>query len=88
VSGDYWFVHAGVRRGIPLEQQEVRDLLWIRSGFADRDEPGESVVVHGHTPVEEPALGRYRINLDTGAVFTNRVTCLVLEGDERRLLAS
>jgi serine/threonine protein phosphatase 1 len=88
VSGDYWFVHAGVRRGIPLEQQEVRDLLWIRSGFADRDEPGESVVVHGHTPVEEPALGRYRINLDTGAVFTNRVACLVLEGDERRLLAS
>jgi serine/threonine protein phosphatase 1 len=87
VSGDYWFVHAGVRRGVALAEQAERDLLWIRGGFADRDEPGESVVVHGHTPVEEPTLGRYRINLDTGAVYSNRLTCLVLEGDQRRLLA-
>jgi len=62
------------------------NLLRIRSGFADRDPPFEKVVVHGHTPVGEPYFGRYRINLDTGAYSTGRLTCLVPEGDERRLL--
>lgn len=86
VSGDYLFVHAGVRLGRPLAEQEPADLLWIRRGFSDGDAPFEKVVVHGHTPVEEPFFGTYRINLDTGAYFSGRLTCLVLEGDRRRLL--
>ena len=86
VSGDYFFVHAGVRLGVGIEGQVARDLLWIRDGFADGDEPFEKVVVHGHTPVDQPYLGRYRINLDTGAYFTNRLSCLVLEGTSVRLL--
>lgn len=84
--GDYFFVHAGVRPGVALSQQTERDLLWIRSGFADRDEPFEKVVVHGHTPTKAPFNGRHRINLDTGAYATGRLTCLVLEGEERRFL--
>jgi serine/threonine protein phosphatase 1 len=86
VSGDYFFVHAGVRPEVGIERQAVRDLLWIRKGFADRDRPFEKVVVHGHTPVNQPYLGRYRINLDTGAYLTNRLSCLVLEGTDIRPL--
>ena len=32
--GDYFFVHAGVRPGIPLAKQREEDLLWIRGGFS------------------------------------------------------
>jgi serine/threonine protein phosphatase 1 len=66
--------------------QKPSDLLWIRNGFADRDDEFERIVVHGHTPVAEPYLGKYRINLDTGAYLTNRLSCLVLETRERRIL--
>ncbi|HVZ14736.1 MAG TPA: metallophosphoesterase [Bauldia sp.] len=85
-AGDYFFAHAGVRSGIALDDQEPTDLLWIRSSFADDDPPCEKVVVHGHTPIEQPFVGRFRINLDTGAVFTGQLTCLVLAGESRRLL--
>lgn len=86
LSGDYLFVHAGVRLGRSLAGQDAADLLWIRNGFSDRDLPFEKMVVHGHTPIQAPFLGLHRINLDTGAYFSGRLTCLVLEDDTRRLL--
>jgi serine/threonine protein phosphatase 1 len=82
----YFFAHAGARPATRLGQQTDDDLLWIRNGFADRDEAFEKIVVHGHTVVEKPYFGEYRVNLDTGAYFSNRLTCLMLEGDERRLI--
>ena len=85
-EGDYVFVHAGIRPGIPLEQQREADLLWIRDGFADRDPRFSKVVVHGHTPVEKPEVLRFRINLDTGAYATGRLTCIVLQDSEHRFL--
>jgi serine/threonine protein phosphatase 1 len=84
--GGYFFVHAGARPGVPLGAQKEEDLLWIREGFVDRDAPFEKLVVHGHTAVDQPYFGTYRINLDTGAYFTDRLSCLVVEGAERRLL--
>ena len=82
----HFFVHAGARPGISLDNQSSEDLLWIRDGFADDDHPFEKIVVHGHTPVEKPYFGKYRINLDTQAYFTNRVSCLVLEKGSMRML--
>ena len=84
--GGYFFAHAGARPGRPLQEQEEADLLWIREGFADRDAPFEKMVIHGHTPVDQPYLGKYRVNLDVGGLVTNRVAVLVLEGTGRRLL--
>lgn len=86
IVGDYFFAHAGARPGISLASQEERDLLWIRKGFSDRDEPFEKFVVHGHTVGMEPFLGNHRINLDTGAYATGRLTCIALEADARRLM--
>jgi len=77
--GDYFFVHAGVRPGLPLDMQSESDLLWIRDDFLDSDEDFGKVVVHGHTPVSEPEIRSNRINIDTGAYATGRLTCLVLE---------
>ncbi len=80
--GDYFFVHAGVRPGALLSRQREDDLLWIRDDFLNYEGPFEKIIVHGHTPVKEPDVRRNRINLDTGAYATGRLSCLRLERDE------
>jgi len=80
VCGDFLFVHAGVRFGIPLAEQREADLLWIRNEFLDADEKFEKFIVHGHTPVREPDLRRNRINIDTGAYATGNLTLLTIQG--------
>jgi serine/threonine protein phosphatase 1 len=79
--GDFFFVHAGVRPGIPLQRQSQRDLLWIRDDFLLHGEDFGRVVVHGHTPIYKPDIRSNRINIDTGAYATGQLTCLVLEGN-------
>lgn len=78
--GPYVFVHAGIRPDVPMEEQSARDLLWIRRDFLDAEQPLGAIVVHGHTPVPEPDFRPYRINIDTGAYMTNRLTCLKIDG--------
>ena len=80
VCGDFFFVHAGVRPGIPLKEQREADLLWIRNEFLDSDEDFGKFIVHGHTPVREPDLRPNRINIDTGAYATGNLTLLTIQG--------
>lgn len=84
--GDYFFVHAGVRPGVPLERQSEDDLLWIRDEFLESTSSFGKVVVHGHTPREDVVFRTNRIGVDTGAYVTGVLTCVVLEGASRRLL--
>jgi len=86
--GDYLFCHAGVRPGRPLDRQTAEDLYWIREPFLSWRGAFGAVVVHGHTVVERPELRANRIGIDTGAVWTGRLTCLVLEGDRRRFITT
>jgi serine/threonine protein phosphatase 1 len=79
--GGFFFVHAGVRPGIALARQAQEDLLSIRDDFLLYEEAYEKVVVHGHTPVVKPDVRANRINIDTGAYATGRLTCLMLERD-------
>jgi serine/threonine protein phosphatase 1 len=78
--GDYLFVHAGIRPGVPLEHQVQDDLIWIRNEFLQSTADHGWMVVHGHTPVPHPEVCSNRINIDTGAVFSGTLTCLMLEG--------
>jgi serine/threonine protein phosphatase 1 len=80
-EGGYLFVHAGVRPGVPLEQQQREDLLRMRQPFLYSEMSFGAVVVHGHTPVKDPVVRHNRIAIDTGAVFGGKMTCVVLEGD-------
>jgi serine/threonine protein phosphatase 1 len=84
--GDYVFVHAGVRPGVPLHEQEERDLLWIREEFLQNDRAMDKMVVHGHTPVEQPSLAPGRIGIDTGAYATGILTALKLHGEHQVFL--
>ena len=88
VEGDYLFVHAGILPGRPLREQKREDLLWIREEFLSSTADHGYCVVHGHSIVDEPDERRNRIAIDTGAYFSNRLTCLVLEGEGRRFLQS
>jgi serine/threonine protein phosphatase 1 len=80
-EGGYFFVHGGIRPGVPLEQQAREDLLRMRQPFLYSELDFGAVVVHGHTPVKEPVVRHNRVAIDTGAVFGGKMTCLVLEGE-------
>lgn len=81
-EGDYFFVHAGVRPGVPLDRQSDEDLLWIRDAFLRSDAEFGKIVVHGHTIVDRPDVQRNRIGIDTGAYVTGKLTALVIEGTD------
>jgi serine/threonine protein phosphatase 1 len=84
--GDFFFVHAGVRPGIPLAKQKEEDLLWIRDDFLVCEDDFSKIIVHGHTPVRQPDIRPNRINIDTGAYMTGQLTCLRLEDEEIGLI--
>ncbi|MCW1382955.1 serine/threonine protein phosphatase [Novosphingobium sp. KCTC 2891] len=86
--GDYLFVHAGIRPGVPLEEQQVSDLRWIRREFIQDRSPRDFVVVHGHTITDEPEMMPLRIGVDTGAYASGRLTAIALEGRDRWLLVA
>jgi len=89
VEGDYLFVHAGVRPGVPLADQTREDLIWIREPFLGSTADHGHVVVHGHTihpDIGSPDLRPNRIGVDTGAYLSGHLTCVVLDGTERRFL--
>jgi serine/threonine protein phosphatase 1 len=73
------FVHAGLRPGFPIEAQDEEDLMWIRNEFLWHMGPHESLIVHGHTPVEEPTHYGNRINIDCGAGWGHDIVPIVLD---------
>jgi serine/threonine protein phosphatase 1 len=87
-EGGYAFIHAGIRPGIPLENQARDDLLRSRQPFLYSEADFGAVVVHGHTPVKAPVVRHNRIAIDTGAVFGGRMTCAVLEADRLGFLTA
>jgi serine/threonine protein phosphatase 1 len=77
--GDFFFAHAGVKPGVELSRQKDSDLLWIRDDFLCSNVDFGKIVVHGHTPTHEIEVASNRINIDTGAFATGRLTSLVIE---------
>jgi serine/threonine protein phosphatase 1 len=84
--GDYLFVHAGIRPGVPIEEQDEQDLMWIREEFLSSDVWSGKVIVHGHTPLRAPVRTANRISVDTGAYFSGDLSCAVLEGTDCHFL--
>jgi serine/threonine protein phosphatase 1 len=79
--GDFFFAHAGVKPNVELSRQKENDLLWIRGEFLSSKDDFGKIVVHGHTPTREIEVRPNRINIDTGAFATGRLTCLAIEGE-------
>ena len=88
IEGDYLFVHAGIRPGVALADQEDVDLLSIRGEFLESNADHGKIVVHGHSIVDQPESHSNRIAIDTGAFATGRLTCLVLQETEQNFLTT
>ncbi len=88
IAGDYLFVHAGLRPGVDLEAQSVRDMLWIRDEFLEDGTLFPQMVVHGHTPMDAVHHDERRIGLDTGAFLTGRLTAVRLTGTDVAFLST
>jgi serine/threonine protein phosphatase 1 len=86
--GDYLFVHAGIRPGIGLADQDVRDLRWIRDPFLESTEDHGMIVVHGHTIVPQHEEHGNRIAIDTGAFRSGILTAIAIEDDQRWYIAT
>lgn len=84
--GDFYFCHAGIRPGVALDAQSPQDLIWIRETFLDYPHLHPKVIVHGHTPHSEPEILANRVNIDTLAYHSGRLTALEIDGTEKRLL--
>jgi serine/threonine protein phosphatase 1 len=82
IEGPYFFCHAGVNPNKPLDQQDEEDLIWIREPFLHSKKDFGKIVVHGHTVSQKPTLLPNQIGVDTGAVFTDHLTCVVLTEKE------
>ncbi|HEY0148199.1 MAG TPA: metallophosphoesterase [Allosphingosinicella sp.] len=86
--GDYLFVHAGIRPGVGIEQQDRYDLRWIRDPFLSDTKEHGVMVVHGHTIVPQVEERPNRIAIDTGAYHSGVLTALAIEDDQRWYLST
>ncbi|MCT2580675.1 MAG: serine/threonine protein phosphatase [Mesorhizobium sp.] len=84
--GDFFFCHAGIRPGVPLESQNEQDLIWIRDVFHNYPGLYPKVIVHGHTPVPDVDVMANRVNLDTLAWQAGTLSALAVDGAEKRIL--
>ncbi|MDX8452365.1 metallophosphoesterase [Mesorhizobium sp. VK9D] len=84
--GDFFFCHAGVRPGVPLDHQNQQDLIWIRDAFHDHSGLFSKVIVHGHTPVAEADVQANRVNVDTLAWKSGTLSALAVTGGDKRIL--
>ena len=85
---DVFFTHAGIRPGIPLDQQAEDDLLWIRREFHDDPRDHGALIVHGHTPVDTVEHHGNRLNIDTGAAWGRDLSTVVIDAGEVFLLTN
>jgi serine/threonine protein phosphatase 1 len=85
-AGDFFFCHAGIRPGVPLARQDPDDLAWIRHEFLNFSGLHPKVVVHGHTPAPQVEVRPNRINVDTRAFETGRLSAVAIDRDERWFL--
>jgi len=85
-AGTCAFVHAGIRPGVPLQDQLETDLVWIREPFLSVTESHGPLIVHGHTALDKATRYGNRLNLDSGAAYGGPLSAVVIEGHEAALL--
>jgi serine/threonine protein phosphatase 1 len=80
LRGEVLFVHAGIRPGVPLDQQTEDDLVWIRDAFLMEPASHGPLVIHGHTAIDTPTHYGNRVNIDSSAAYGGPLTAIVIEG--------
>ncbi len=79
IVDDFICVHAGLNPLRDLDAQNDGDVFWIRDEFLHNIHPFKKTVVFGHTPHREVVHHLpYKVGIDTGLVFGNKLSCLEL----------
>ncbi len=86
-TDDVLFVHAGIRPGVALDAQDPMDLMWIRQEFHNDTRDHGPLIIHGHTPVEDPTHYGNRVNLDTGTGNGYDLVIAVVRGRDVSVLS-
>ncbi|MBX7137892.1 MAG: serine/threonine protein phosphatase [Oligoflexia bacterium] len=74
---DLAFVHAGFDPLRDVRTQLDQDIYWIRDPFINNIHRFERTVVFGHTPFKQVMFNLpYKIGIDTGLVYGNRLSCI------------
>ena len=77
------FVHAGVKKDVPLELNDRDIVMWVRHGRNDEVGVEGLYTVHGHTPfMDGPVVLETRCNLDTKAYRTGRAAIAIFDDDQ------
>jgi serine/threonine protein phosphatase 1 len=83
-----YFVHAGVRPDVALDEQSPKDQMWIRDVFLAHKQAFGKFIVHGHTPINTgarlPDVRPNRCNLDTGAGYSGLLSAAVFNDEDAR----
>ena len=86
LEANYLFVHAGIRPGLGVEEQQTEDLIFIREEFLSSPVTIKETVVHGHTIFEKPHVRDKSIGIDTGAYKTGILTALAIDDNGTQFL--
>ena len=81
-------VHAGIRPGVDIESQDIRDLLWIREPFLKYRKLHPLKIIHGHTIVDDVEMHTNRIAVDTGAYKGGKLSAVYINGTDVEILQS
>lgn len=80
---DYFFIHAGLRPNIPLEEQQEEDFFYIRSEFYSHKTNFPKKIIFGHTEFDEPQVQADKICIDTGCgKYPNAVLTAIICPEE------
>lgn len=85
ILGDYLFIHAGFKPGVPLAAQSETDMCWMR-GFMQTPHDFNYFIVVGHTPDAQPVVTENAMCIDTACGQGGPLTCVVLERATHRFL--
>ena len=78
MDGRYLYVHAGIRPGTMIADQDRQDLIWIRDDFISAPTGIPQKVIFGHTPFARPLVKPDKIGIDTGAVYGGCLSAVCL----------
>lgn len=66
IIDNYLFVHAGIRPGVPMEEQSETDMVYIRDSFIYSPHGFDKKIIFGHTEFSDPLIMNDKICIDTG----------------------
>jgi len=90
INRNYLFVHAGFRIGVPLDKQDLVDMVYIRSEFYTKKHNFPYKIIFGHTESEKPLIQEDKIRIDTGCgKYKNApLTAIIIENGRESFVNS